>query len=270
MSTADMDRAPSDEAPRLFVDDVEEKIIADALAGSLKHGESTARVVTCGSHPFAMLRANPSFHEFTGLNAETSYGSSLKLLHTYTTNSTVWEGCMSAATKSTETQACVITVQLCGGISEVVQMEVTAIAAGKELERRLLLVQFSKAPSFQTVQEVQANTSRGARAIVRLVNPQHITHVSAGWCAGFESDSKQFVGRSLKGLNGPATDQRIVQRMMKKVSRCLTAEETFVAYCLNGSMKLVNLRCRPLQSESGEVDHFCVDAVMSEVKTLRH
>jgi len=149
-------------------------------------------------------------------------------------------------------------------------MEVTAIAAGKELERRLLLVQFSKAPSFQTVQEVQANTSRGARAIVRLVNPQHITHVSAGWCAGFESDSKQFVGRSLKGLNGPATDQRIVQRMMKKVSRCLTAEETFVAYCLNGSMKLVNLRCRPLQSESGEVDHFCVDAVMSEVKTLRH
>jgi len=269
---SEFDRSSSNEdaatLARLVIDEFEERIIADALGAKIDGTKAPARVVTCATRPYAMLRANDAFFQEFGLEADSSLGSSLKIIHAAATNTNVYESCLAQAGQNADGESCLVVVQLAEGKSATMQMDVKPINSGKDLERRMMMISFTSAGTLRKLEEVQADLSKGARAIVKLCSPQHITYVNQEWCAQLESDRKQFVGRSLKGLNGPATDQRVVHRLMKTVSRCMSAEATFVAYCLSGTMKLVNLRCFPLQCEAGNIDHFCADAVTCSIMSL--
>ena len=112
---------------RLCVDEIEEKIISDALYSKKNGTETPSRIVTAATKPHAILRANDAFFQEFGLDADSSLGSSLKILHSSCTNTHVYESCFSQAVQCAEGESCLIVVQVAEGKSAIMQMSVKPI-----------------------------------------------------------------------------------------------------------------------------------------------
>ena len=90
--------------------------------------------------------------------------------------------------------------------------------------------------------------------------PFHIESVSAGWQQMFGMSESALLGRSLRVLEGPRTDQRAVNRFMASVTRGVEGKASFMTYNVDGQRLWTHFSVSPLLSSAGTIDSFVAEA----------
>ena len=108
--------------------------------------------------------------------------------------------------------------------------------------------------------DAKEDATPGARVVVHNKAPFHIESVSAGWKQMFGMSESALLGRSLRVLEGPRTDQRAVNRFMASVTRGVEGKVSFMTYNADGQRLWTHFSVSPLLSSAGTIDSFIAEA----------
>ena len=99
-----------------------------------------------------------------------------------------------------------------------------------------------------------------AQCILSCRAPCHLEDANDKWCSlwGFTHD--EVVGRSIKLLQGPGTNEHILVDLLENSRRGLQKQCKFTAYKKNGSECAVRLQSCPLFKVGSPVTHFVIQA----------
>ena len=99
--------------------------------------------------------------------------------------------------------------------------------------------------------------------VAQAIPPHQIIHANSPWCemCGYAMEEVEGLTNSI--LQGPATDQRVVDELMANVKRGQAASATLVNY-KKGGVRFVNqVSLRPVYNDDDELEQFM--ALLTEV-----
>ena len=123
---------------------------------------------------------------------------------------------------------------------------------------------------FVSLNECVPNSNKGAEAwmIIQATSPYHIMQVSSCWCdlSGFEEDA--IVGRSLKCLEGPGTDQQAINRMLEQAHSGQEVDTSVIIYQRGCTPILTYFQAKPILQHD-KITQIFVRVSYSETLTMK-
>lgn len=115
---------------------------------------------------------------------------------------------------------------------------------------------------------VKADDSPGARVVVMNKAPFHIESASSGWTHVHGMSEAALRGRSLRVLEGPGTDMRVVHRLLDAVVRGVESQSSFLTYTAGGKCLWTHMMVAPLLSEANTIESFVAETSSYDVLEL--
>jgi len=110
------------------------------------------------------------------------------------------------------------------------------------------------------------NNTSDAVVMTQAHHPYAITHVNQQWCEMCGYTLEEVEGLSNKLLQGPETDQALLDDLMSSVRRGEASSATLVNYKKGGERFVNQVKVVPVYNESEEVEQFM--AMLTEVDTV--
>ena len=100
-----------------------------------------------------------------------------------------------------------------------------------------------------------------AQAILTCKAPCHVDDANDAWCKLWGFSKEEVVGRSVKLLQGPSTNEHILADLLDAARKGLDKQCEIIAYTKQGSECAVRLRSRPIFCLGSPIRRFVIEAL---------
>jgi PAS domain S-box-containing protein len=211
-----------------------------------------ARFLSTASLPHELLAANKAFTDIFSLTSRCIQGYSLKSLYSDVEGYSLLEEIMQRAASGVESE-CAISLP---GHSLPMHMRACPV-----MDYGVCLILCIVTP-IEYCTEILSHTA--AQSILSCKSPCHLVDANEEWCAAWGFSKEEVVGRSIKLLQGPKTNEQVLAELLDAARKGLEKECEIIAYTKRGTECAVHLRSRPIFRQGSPITHFVIEAkVMS-------
>ena len=211
-----------------------------------------ARFLTTATLPYELLAANSAFKSLFSLPSEASsdcsHQYSLKSLYSDIEGYTLLEEIIFRAASGVESE-CAISLA-----NHSYPMHMTASPV---IESGMCLV-LCTVTLIEYCSEILSQSA--AQSILSCKSPCHVEDANEMWCSVWGFSREEVVGRSIKLLQGPRTNEHDLAELLDAARKGLEKECRIIAYTKCGEECAVRLRSCPIFHQGSPITHFIIEA----------
>eukprot|EP00293_Proteomonas_sulcata_P012163 CAMPEP_0184290910 /NCGR_PEP_ID=MMETSP1049-20130417/3043_1 /TAXON_ID=77928 /ORGANISM="Proteomonas sulcata, Strain CCMP704" /LENGTH=677 /DNA_ID=CAMNT_0026598191 /DNA_START=116 /DNA_END=2149 /DNA_ORIENTATION=- len=216
----------------------------------LSSPEGQPLVVVSPTFPHRIMHASREWLDLFRFSREEVASRSLKIVQGPATNAVVLNELLQAA-HGGKTNEAPITVYSSGGQGAIMCVKATPKYTGPEVTACVLTMQPSTAIPVKTA----AAEDGRAKVLVTVQEPHNVEHVSPLFTNIYGMAELQILGRTLRMIQGPRTDQMEWKRLMKEATKGLSHEGVVHTSTIDCTELLCNMSVQPAYSPNGQITH---------------